>query len=292
MRCPECGGEINENEVFCPGCGAELFGVPAEPVEAEHPDIAEETDTENPKKKKGKNKDKKGASQNGKSKKQKMVITLRIVLIVLLAALVVFIIFVAADSVSAAKGRKIFDKVPLGRNIDIIESDTGANFLEGKVSEYGAVNNCISDYKYICESENEVNVNGTLLPEWAVLLNADDSGSVYEATLYNFSVLKHSWMGARTAGRIEPSTVEFGMTAKAAERALGLKPYSIKKESTGNTSVYVYRYNYTDTESGNISVRNFFVEVSDVDGKVKSAYDDELDYLNLMLAVHGGSIAV
>lgn len=288
MRCPECGGEINENEVFCPSCGAELFGAPQEPIEAEISEDAEEDDAENTKKKKkSKNKDKKNLSKNGKTKKQKLVNGVRIAIIAVMAALVIVLIFAAADNISASKGRKIFDKVPLGRNIDIIESDTGADFLEGKVSAYGAVNH-ISDYKYICESETAVNVDGIQLPEWAVLLNSDSDGSVNEATLYNFSVLKHSWMGARTADRIEPSTVEFGMTAKAAERALGLKPYTIIKESKENTSVYVYRYNYTDSESGNTCVRNFYVEVSDVDGKVKSAYDSQLDYLNLIL---GGGLS-
>ncbi len=277
MRCPECGGEINENEVFRPSCGAELFGVPQEPA-AETSEFEEEADT--PKKKKGKNK--KSAPKNGKSKKQKLIIAVRIAGIAVLLALVVVLIIVAAGSISASKGRKIFDKVPLGRNIDIVGSDTNADFLEGKVSSYGAVNH-ISDYKYICESDTAVNVDGIQLPEWAVLLKAEADGSVNEATLYNFSVLKHGWMGARTAARIEPSTVEFGMTAKAAERALGLKPYTIIKESKENTSLYIYRYNYTDSESGNTCVRNFYVEVSDVDGKVKSAYDKQLDYLNLIL---------
>lgn len=283
MRCPECGGEINENEVFCPSCGAELFGVPAEPAEV--PESDEGADEENPKRKKGRNRNKKSTSKNGK--KKKLVVILRIALIVLLAALVVIVIFVAADSVSAAKGRKIFDNVDLGRDVEMIKSKTKANFINGKVSSYGAVNH-ISDYNYICESENAVNVDGIQLPEWAVLLKSDSDGSVNEATLYNFSVLKHGWMGARTADRIEPSTVDFGMTAKAAERALALKPYTIIKESRENTSVYVYRYHYTDSESGNTCVRNFYVEVSDVDGKVKSAYDSQLDYLNLIL---GGGLS-
>lgn len=287
MRCPECGGEINETEVFCPSCGAELFGIPQEPMEAETSEAAEEADTENAVKKK-KSKNKKSTPKNGRNKKQKLIIGVRIAGIVILLALIVILIFVAANSISASKGRKIFDKVPLGRNIDIIGSETGAAFLEGKASEYGAVNH-IANYKYICESKNTVNVDGIQLPEWAVLLKAEADGSVNEAALYNFSVLKHGWMGARTAERIEPSTVEFGMTAKAAERALGLKPYTIIRESKENTSLYIYRYNYTDSESGNTCVRNFCVEVSDVDGKVKSAYDSQLDYLNLILG-NGGVI--
>lgn len=286
MRCPECGGEINETEVFCPSCGAELFGVPKEATETDVFDVLEDVETESggKKRKKSKNKDKKNASPKGK--KHNLIIGVRIAGIVILLALIVTLIMSAANSISSSRGRKIFDKVPLGRNIEIIESETGADFLEGKASEYGAVNH-ISSYKYICESEKTVNVDGIQLPEWAVLLKAEADGSVNEAALYNFSMLKHGWMGARTAERIEPSTVEFGMSAKAAERALGLKPYTIIKESKENTSLYIYRYNYTDSESGNTCVRNFCVEVSDVDGKVKSAYDSQLDYLNLILGNNG-----
>lgn len=283
MRCPECGGEISENEVFCPGCGAELFSVSEKPAEQDVFDVLEETETEsagNTKKKKSKNKDKGNSSPKGK--KHKLIIGIRIAGIAVLLAIIALLVFVAAGNISAAKGRKIFDNVDLGRDADIIRSKTKADFLEGKVSSYGAVNH-ISDYNFICESEKSVNVDGIQLPEWAVLLKSDGDGSVNEAVLYNFSVLKHGWMGTRTAERLEPSTVEFGMTAKAAERALGLKPYTIIKESKENTSLYVYRYNYTDTDSGNTCVRNFYVEVSDVDGKVKSAYDGQLDYLNLIL---------
>lgn len=282
MRCPECGGEINETEVFCPGCGAELFGVPQEAAESDVFDVLDGVDTENSgkKRKKIKNNDKKNASP--KSRKQKLIIAVRVAVIAVLLALVVLLIVFAADSVSASKGRKIFDSVDLGRDIEMINSKAKAEFISGKASAYGAVNH-ISDYKYICESENAVNVDGIQLPEWAVLLRTDDGGAVNEAVLYNFSLLKHNWMGTKTAARLEPSTVEFGMTIKTAERALGLKPYTIIKESRENTSVYIYRYNYTDSESGNTCVRNFYVEVSDVDGKVKSAYDKQLDYLGMIL---------
>lgn len=287
MRCPECGGEVNETEVFCPGCGAELFGVQQEPAESDVFDVLEDVETENSGKKRKKSKNKVKRNTSAKSRKQKLILAVRAAVIAVLLALIVFLIITAAGSISSSKGRKIFDKVPLGRDVDIINSDTVATFLGGKSSAYGAVNH-ISDYNYICESEKTVNVNGIQLPEWAVLLRSDDSGAVNEATLYNFSILKHNWMGARTAARLEPSTVEFGMTIKAAERALGLKPYTIIKESKENTTVYIYRYNYTDSDSGNTCVRNFYVEVSDVDGKVKSAYDKQIDYLNMILGDSGG----
>ena len=85
------------------------------------------------------------------------------------------------------------------------------------------------------------------------------------------------------ASKIEPSVVEYGMKSKSAERALGMKPYTIIKENEGNTSTYAYRYHYTDNDSGNTCVMNFYVVVDDSDGKVKYVYEEQLDYLNLIL---------
>lgn len=267
MRCPECGSEINDNEVYCPGCGAEI-------ILGGTPDDIRQEDTGDTQKQKRNNKDKKG--------KNRLLIILRIAGLAAAAALIVILIVYIAGVTKAAAGRKVFDGVPLGRDIEYISTRTGVEFLSGESSAYGAVN-YIADYDYICESEKSVAVDGITLPEWAVLLRANPTGSVEEAALYNFSILKHSWMGVKTAEKLETSLVEYGATVKSAERALGLKPYTIVKESTENTSIYVYRYHYTDDESGNNCVRNFYVEVSDVDGQVKNVYDEQLDYLNLIL---------
>lgn len=271
MRCSECGAEINDNEIYCPKCGAEIIGT--ELPEA----VLMEDLSEN-----GGAKNKKGRTKADRKSKNKLIIAARIAGILIIIGLIVFLIIYIAGAIGAKEGRKIFDSVPLGRDIDMIGKDTGVTFLSGESSAYGAVN-YIADYDYIYESEKSVTVDGIMLPEWAVLLKENSSGVMEEAVLYNFSLLKHSWMGSRTASKLETTSVEFGMSIKIAERALGLKPYTIVKESKDNISVYVYRYHYTDSESGNNCVMNFCVEVSDVDNQVKNVYDEQLDYLNLIL---------
>ncbi|MBP1561649.1 MAG: zinc ribbon domain-containing protein [Oscillospiraceae bacterium] len=273
MRCPECQSEIGENDVFCGVCGAEIIvnDTAVKEEKAEEPAPAKKK-----KSKKGKN-----DSADG-DKRRKLNLIMKIVCAaVVLAIIIVAAVYITA-AVKASRGKKIFDSVPLGRDIAKIEADTGVAFLSGESSLYGAVNH-IADYDYICESEKCVTVSGITVPEWVVVLKKGEGDSASEAKLYNFSILKHNWMGQKTASKIETSVVEFGMSVKAAERALGLKPYTIKKESVNNTSTYVYRYHYIDSESGNTVVKNFCVTVSDVDGQVKDVTENTLDYLNMIL---------
>ena len=266
MKCPDCGFDIDDNEVYCPHCGREIVEV-------------NQSDNESHKKKL-----KKRISEDDKDSKGKkdLSLILKIAAAVVAVILIVIIIVSIAVSVNASKGRKIFDKIPLGRDAAIIGSETGAAFLTGESSAYSVVN-YIADYDHICESEKSVTVDGIKLPEWAVLLRESPSGSVEEAVLYNFSILKRSWMGEKLSSKIESSAVEFGSKIRSAERAIGLKPYTIIRESAENTSTYVYRYHYTDEESGNNFVMNFYVIVNDVDGKVIDVREEQLDYLNLIL---------
>lgn len=263
MICPDCGKEINDNDIFCGYCGAEIINI----------DVPIPTDEK---------KSRHSSKPKSEDKKKTFKIVVRIIAAVILIAVIVIVIVCAAASIKASEGRKIFDSVPLGRDIDIIESTTGTAFIGGESSAYGALNH-IADYDYICESEKSVNVGGIEVPEWAVLLRKDGGGSVGEAVLYNFYVVKHNWMGSKTATNIETSVISFGDSLRSAERALGLKPYTIIKESTSNTSTYVYRYHYVDSESGNTIVKNFYVVVSDVDNQVKDVRDEQLDYLKLIL---------
>ena len=271
MRCPECGYEVAENDVLCRSCGAEL----TESVEKAAPEQDVPLESE-----------KKKIKNSTGEKKKNSVNKRKLILIAIAAAVVILIIVIiivsVVVSVKAAKGRKVFDKVPLGRNVAMIEAETGEVFTNGESSPYGALN-YIADYDHICESEKSVDVDGINLPEWAVLLSENYSGNIDKASFYNFSVLKYSWMGEKMAAKIESSAVEYGMKIKSAERSLGLKPYVIVKENEGNTSTYAYRYHYTDSVSGNNCVMNFYVVVDDSDGKVKDAYDEQLDYLNLIL---------
>lgn len=277
MKCPECGNDINDNDVFCGNCGAEILinSEAADEVDTKA-DESSATEIVPKKKRSSKNKGEKGDG------KKKFIFAVRIIGIVAVIAIIVIIIVCVVISIQASAGRKIFDAVPLGRNIDIIETETGTAFISGESSAYGALNH-IADYDYVCESEKSVNVGGVELPEWAVLLKKGGDNTVNEAVLYNFHTIKHNWMGSKTAANIDTSAIEYGSSIKNAERKLGLKPYTIIKESTENTSTYVYRYHYTDGETGNTIVKNFYVVVSDVDNQVKDVRDEQVDYLKMIL---------
>ncbi len=283
MKCPECGNEINDNDVFCGSCGAEIIYNTIGAVENENGKIvkADENPDEEGKTSQKKRRSKRSKKDDKKDGKKSLAAVKAAGVIAAVAVIAIVIVYISL-SVRASQGRKIFDVVPLGRDIDIIETETGTAFISGESSKFGALNH-IADYDYICESEKSVNVGGIELPEWAVLLRKSGGSTVGEAVLYNFYEIKHNWMGSKAASEIETSVIEYGSALKKAESKLGLKPYTIIKESTENTSLYVYRYHYTDGETGNTIVKNFYISVSDVDGQVKDVYDEQLDYLKLIL---------
>lgn len=272
MKCPECGIEIDDNELFCTACGAEIITA--------IPDMGK-TKKKSEKKslfKKKKTDNQEEAAPNGKTKKMKLVGIAILAVIVVVAAIIIVVNIVA--SVKANEGRKIIEKVPLGRDIEIIESETEMNFVDTSV--YGAVGH-IAEFDYICESEDSIVVGGITVPEWAVVLDKSSDGSVNEATLLNFNAIEHNWMGEKTALEIDLAVIEFGSAIKKTERSLGLKPYTIIKNSKDNTSVYVYRYHYIDDETDNTIVKNMYITVDDVEDKVVDVKDSQVDYMKLIL---------
>ncbi len=271
MKCPECGIEIDDNEAFCPECRAEILTA--------IPDV--KTNKKKSVKKlffKKKNKDNEEAATENKGKKIKFVGIILLMIIAVIAIVIIIVNIVA--SVKANEGRKIIEKVPLGRDIEIIESETGMNFVDTSV--YGAVGH-IAEFDYICESDDNIVVGGITVPEWAVVLDKSSDGSVNEATLLNFNAIEHNWMGEKTALEIDLAVIEFGSSIKKTERTLGLKPYTIIKSSNDNTSVYVYRYHYIDDETENTIVKNMYITVDDVEDKVVDVKDSQVDYMNLIL---------
>ena len=277
MKCPECGIELESNAVFCTACGAEIINEPIETVETV------EKKSENKEKSKKKNgffskKKDGGEAAADKKKKLKLAGVLALAVIVVVAIIIVVVNIVAM--VKANEGRKILEKVPLGRDIEIIEADTKMDFVDTSV--YGAVGH-VAEFDYICESEKSIVVGGITVPEWAVVLEKSYDDSVNTATLLNFNAIEHNWMGEKTALTIDLSVIEFGTSIKRTERNLGLKPYTIIKNSEDNTSVYVYRYHYIDDETENTIVKNIYITVDDAEDKVVDAKDSQVDYMKLIL---------
>lgn len=272
MKCPECGIEIDDNELFCTACGAEIITA--------IPNAESNSKKKSAKKSlfKKKNTDNRAMSSEDKKKRFRLIGIVMLAVIVVIA--IIIIVINAAASIKANEGRKLIEKVPLGRDIEIIESETGMNFVDTSV--YGAVGH-IADFDYICESEDNIVVGGITVPEWAVVLEKSSDSAVNKATLLNFNAIEHNWMGEKTALEIDLSVIEFGSTIKKTERALGLKPYTIIKDSKDNTSVYIYRYHYIDDETENTIVMNLYITVDDVEEKVVDVKDSQVDYMKLIL---------
>ncbi len=272
MKCPECGIEIDDNEAFCPACGAEILtAIPSA-----------KSDKKKSSKKTGLFKKKAGADKENTAEDKRKKLKL-IGIGILIAAVVIAAIIIAVNVISSIKaneGRKIIEKIPLGRDIEIIEAETEMNFVDTSV--YGAVGH-IAEFDYICESEGSIVVGGITVPEWAVVLEKAPNDAISKATLLNFNAIEHNWMGEKTALSIDLSVIEFGTAIKKAERSLGLKPYTIIKNSADNTSVYVYRYHYVDDETENTIVKNLYITVDDVESKVVDAKDSQVDYMKLIL---------
>lgn len=276
MKCPECGIELDSNAVFCTACGAEIII-----NEAAEKKNKKESAVEKKEKKKGLFKKRTSEKEEASADKRKK---LKLVGIIAAAVVIVAIIVVIAVSIVSAvkanEGRKLLEKVPLGRDIEIIESETEYDFDD--TSDYGAVGH-ISKFDYLCESDSSIVVGGITVPEWAVALEKSGDGTVNKATLLNFNAIEHNWMGEKTALEIDLSVIEFGTSIKKAERALSLKPYTIIRESKENTSIYVYRYHYVDDETENTVVKNLYITVDDAANEVVDVKDSQVDYMKLIL---------
>ncbi|MBQ5318859.1 MAG: zinc ribbon domain-containing protein [Oscillospiraceae bacterium] len=273
MKCPECGNELDSNAVFCTACGAEM-------ITNELPAKSEKTEKKQNKKSIfSKKKINENESSSADKNKKLKIIGIAASAVVILIIIIIIIVNVAA-AIKANAGRKLLEKVPLGRDIEIVESDTDVDFDD--TSDYGAVGH-IEEFDYICESEDSIVVGGITVPEWAVILEKSSDDTINKATLLNFNAIEHNWMGEKTALEIDLSVIEFGSTIKKTERSLGLKPYTIIKESKNNTSVYVYRYHFIDDETENTIVKNLYITVDDAEGEVVDAVDSQVDYMRLIL---------
>lgn len=275
MKCPECGIEIDNNEVFCTACGAEIMNNTAENVEKK----PEKTKKNKKKISIFKNKESKNNETGSDNKKKIKIIGIAVLAVIVIIAAIIIAVNIYA-SIKANEGRKLIEKLPLGRDVEIIEAETEMNFDD--TSAYGAVGH-IADFEYICESEESVVVGGITVPSWAVVLKKAPNGAISKATLLNFNEIEHNWMGEKTALAIDLSVIQFGTTIKKAERILGLDPYTIIKNSGDNTSVYVYRYHYVDDETENTIVKNLYITVDDTEGEVVDAKDSQVDYMKLIL---------
>jgi hypothetical protein len=263
MVCPKCKTEITEDTDFCVICGAKLTDA-----------IPDESETVEPRRTKKR--------ELHKINRHNLVRKLRIAgaaaAVIVLAIAVIIII----TSLRASEGRKLFESIPLGRDIQIVNSETETDFYRTAVNK---IMNEIGTFSYIYESEEMITVDGIKLPEFAILLSADSAGKIYKVTFYDFAALGKSWKGERKSALPDTEAVEYGSKISDAQKILGLSPYAIVSTLDDNTQKLIYR-THAEDEFGNTCVYNINLFVNEADETVKDISVTESEYVAFYFSVN------
>jgi hypothetical protein len=292
MKCPACGTENADDAAFCGECGYNFS--PENIMNTLDENVSDNAENEknkyskhskkSPKPRRSKKKDAVSdaadESGGGKNRQKRLRVKIILIAIVIIAAVVGIIILLSMFS--STEGEKVLKNVPIGRNVEYAESKIDREFT--KVSRYDAVN-ALGEFDFICEPDSGLRVEGAHFPEWAVTVSLAADETIEQVYYYDFSALQKNWKGHHMNAEIPLTSIEYGMSEKAAERKMGFKPYMIIKD-IDNTATYIYRYYYSDDITGNDVVCNYYVVFNDADGSVKDVYSENLDYCGFMLGVN------
>jgi hypothetical protein len=263
MVCPKCKTEITEDTDFCVICGAKLTDLA--------PDESETVET-HPRKKR----------ELHKLNRHNLIKKLKIAAVVAAGLAIAVVIIIVVSSLRTSEGRRIAENVPLGRNIEIVNSDTGVTFTRNAINK---VMPEIGTFSYIHEAEGMITVDGIKLPDWCIMLSENGEGLIYKVTYYDFNVLGKSWKGQQSATLPDIEAVEYGSKIADAQKILGLRPYAVVTTNDDNTQKLVYRTHCED-EFGNVRVYNINLFVNEADGTVKDISMTESDYISFYFSVN------
>lgn len=288
MICRKCGSECPDGNIFCEACGAEL----------DAPVLPDNIDDKGRVKKQKRVKEKRETAsdlrKSDRPKREKRQITAEEraafvkrlkgagICLAVIAAVIVIVLIV--NAVSGNDGYNAAQKIPIGRNIDFASSETELVF--SKKSNNGMINN-MTDFDYICISEDTVKVSGSEQPRWAIMITVNDDEIITDVEYYDFKQLKLNWKGRKMAQMLDENTLEYGMTTRNVNKTLGLKPYYIKRSSS-NSFVYCYRYYFTDPYEGFDRTYNYYVEFSELDSSLTDIRYSEINYAAAILSADGG----
>ena len=310
--CKKCGSENPDGNIFCQDCGAELdVDILPDNIDEQgnviHPDAVEDpVFDEQPESAAKKAEDKKapralgkpgkprGAKPSKGKKGERIRLTegqraarqrtVRFVFILLMLAAIVAGVMLIYTLVTQGRGYTAAMKIPLGRNVEFAESETGLKFSERSAN--GMINS-MADFDYICISDKTVKVSGSEQPKWVIMLYLDDADMISEVEYYDFTQLKLNWKGRRMAEKLSEDSLSYGMPVKNVNKTLSLKPYYIRR-NVQNDSIYCYRYYYTDESVGYDRAFNYYVGFSDTDMTVRSIDYSEIEYAKVILNADTG----
>jgi hypothetical protein len=272
MICPKCGSEITEDTDFCGICGMRLadFDEPSQnDREAKNEQARSRIDHSS------------SRADKRKSRRQKFLSRVKLIIGIMAVIAVVVAAVIIISSLKKSEGERIFENVPLGRTVDIVDKDTGVTF---DVSSGYPILPQIAPFGYVKESDGGVKVEGVHLPEWAVLLSKNAQNNIDKVSYYEFAVLKSSWKGQTLSEKLDTGVIKYGQKIRDVERAVGIAPYAMIATLDNNTTECVFRYNAPD-ENGNSHVYNLSVYIDDADDTVKDVVEAECDYIGFFLAV-------
>lgn len=254
MTCPHCDATVAEGVQYCPACGADISA------------IEEEIEGKTPKK----------SAKKPSAGRKKLNGAIAIIIIIAFTALVIFI----AVKLSSDEGERIAldlsDKI--GRSIALAEKN--ANVTLAPASQYPILKE-IEKYDYIYESDKSVKVEGVHIPEWAIYVKTDGNDRITTVTYYNYKILENNWKGQKASGKIDSTTIEYGMSMREAEKALPLKPLAISR-SYDDITHYRYKYYCIDEESKNELA--YYLDIAfDVDNNVVDISNTANDYMPYIL---------
>jgi hypothetical protein len=264
MICPKCSSEITEDTDFCGICGAKLADFAETSYDRDDSDGGEHRSKKN----------------RRREMRRKLIMRAKLAGgIIAVIAVVIAAVFIVS-SLKKSEGQRIFNDVPLGRTLDIVEKETATTFAV--YSDY-TVLTAINPYSYVHESEKDVTIEGIKLPEWAVLLSKNSQNNINKVSYFEFAALKNSWMGQKLTDKIETNVIEYGTKITDVQKTIGLKPYVTIAMLDDNTTECVFRYNAPD-ESGNTRVYSLSVFIDDADETVKDVSETEKDYISFFLS--------
>ncbi|MBQ5329778.1 MAG: zinc-ribbon domain-containing protein [Oscillospiraceae bacterium] len=274
--CKKCGAECPDGNIFCEKCGKELeVNILPDNIDPQGNVINREETKETPRGRKTPKVPVKMTEAQKAARRR----TLRILGIILAVIAVCILAVTVYNTTGSQKGFNASQKVPLGRNVEYAESETGLKFTEKSAN--GMINT-MTDFDYICVSEKTVKVSGSEQPQWAIMLSVDSDGMINEVEYYDFSQLRVNWQGRKMAEMLDENYLTYGMSIKNVNKSLGMKPYYVKR-NVSNDSLYCYRYYFTDEKAGYDRAFNFYVGFSDTDLSVRSVEYSEIEYAKVIL---------
>lgn len=235
MNCPRCKCEIPNDAEVCEVCGKKL----------------RKKKLFSSFKEKKKEKKVKNSADAAIKKDTKLKIILAAVVTALIIGIIVFIVSVVDDNT----GVNLVDDIKdyLNSPVKTAINETDVYFADESAYE---ITNFITDFDYIIEDDDSVEIDGVEYPEWAIFINADDKDEIRSIKYVYFGALEKNPKGSKTDKEISIDKFTTGDKYRKVDKEIDAEVFSITYE--GGSITYDYRYyfknEFKDEQAMSLSV--------------------------------------